>query len=50
MKLILSTDEMKFTVHLYMDGSHQVLKDCRGQIGFLMTMGKGAAISLVGVR
>ncbi len=45
MKLILSADEMKFTVHWYMDGSHQVHKDCRGQIGCLMTMGKGAAIS-----
>ncbi len=33
MKLILSTDEMKFTVHWYVDGSHQVHKDCMGQIG-----------------
>ncbi len=45
MKLILSADEMKFTVHWCVDGSHQVHKDCRGQIGCLMTMGKGAAIS-----
>jgi hypothetical protein len=45
MKLILSADERKFTVHWYVDGSHQVHKDCRGQIGCLMTMGKGAAIS-----
>ncbi len=45
MKLILSADEMKFTVHWYVDGSHQVHKDCRGQIECLMTMGKGAAIS-----
>jgi hypothetical protein len=30
MKLILSADKMKFTVHWYMDGSHQVHKDCRG--------------------
>jgi hypothetical protein len=44
-KLILSTDEMKFTVHWYVDGSHQVHENCRGQIGCLMTMGKGAAIS-----
>jgi hypothetical protein len=40
MKLILSADKMKFTVHWYVDGSHQVHKDCRGQIGCIMTMGK----------
>jgi hypothetical protein len=45
MKTILSADEMKFTVHWYVDGSHQVHKDCRGQIGCLMTMGKGVAIT-----
>jgi hypothetical protein len=45
MKLILSADEMNFTVHWYVDGSHQCHEDCRGQIGSLMTMGKGAAIS-----
>ena len=45
MKLILSTDEMNFTVHWYVDGSHQIHKDCRGQIGCLITMGKGATIS-----
>jgi hypothetical protein len=49
MKLILSMDEMKFTVHWYVDGSHQVHEDCRGQIGCLMTMGKGAGISLSNV-
>ncbi len=49
MKLILSADKMKFTIHWYMDGSHQVHKDCRGQIGWLMTMGKGAAISSLNV-
>jgi hypothetical protein len=45
MKLILSAEEMKFTVHWYVDGSHQVYEDCRGKIGCLMTMGKGAVIS-----
>jgi hypothetical protein len=30
MKLILSADEMKFTIHWYVDGSHQVHEDCRG--------------------
>jgi hypothetical protein len=49
MKLILSADEMRFTIHWYMDGSHQVHEDCRGQIGCLMTMGKGAAISSLNV-
>ncbi len=45
MKLILSADEMNFTVHWYVDGSHQIHEDCRGQVGCIMTMGKGAAIS-----
>ena len=45
MKLLLSADEMNFTVHWYVDGSHQIHKDCRGKIGCLMTMGKGVAIS-----
>jgi hypothetical protein len=45
MKLILSADEMNFTIHWYIDGSHQVHEDCRGQIGCLMMMGKGAACS-----
>jgi hypothetical protein len=46
MKLILSADEMNFTVHWYVDVSHQIHEDCRGQIGCIMTMRKGAAISL----
>jgi hypothetical protein len=49
MKLILSADEMKLAVHWYVDGSHQVHKDCRGQIGCLMTIGKGASISSLNV-
>jgi hypothetical protein len=44
-KLILSADKMNFTIHWCIDGSHQVHEDCRGQIGCLMTMGKGAARS-----
>ncbi len=44
MKLILGT-EMKLNIHWYIDGLHQVHEDFRGQIGSLMTMGKGAAIS-----
>ncbi len=45
MKLILSADEMNFALHCYIDGSHQVHEDCRGQIRCLMTMGKGATCS-----
>ena len=45
MKLILSAEEINFTIHWYVDGSHQVHEDCRGQIRCLMTMGKGVAIS-----
>jgi hypothetical protein len=41
MKLILSADKMDFTVHWYMDELHQINDDCRGQVGCLMTMGKG---------
>ena len=37
---------MSFTVHWYMDGLHQIHKDCRGQVGCVMMMGKGVAISL----
>jgi hypothetical protein len=45
MKLIMSADEMNFTIHWYIDGSHQVHEDCQGQIGCLMTMRKRAVCS-----
>jgi hypothetical protein len=45
MKMILSADEMNFTIHWYIDGSHQFHEDCKGQIGCLMRMKKGAACS-----
>ncbi len=45
MKLTLVVDEMNFIIHWYVDGSHQIHEDCRGQIGSLMMLGKGAAIS-----
>jgi hypothetical protein len=45
MKLTLVVDEMNFIIHWYMDGLHQIHEDCRGQIGSLMMLGKGAAIS-----
>ena len=32
MMLILSGGEMNFTVHWYVDGSHQIHKDCRRQL------------------
>jgi hypothetical protein len=46
MKLILSADEMNFTIHWYIDGLHQFHEDGRGQIGCLMIIGKGALHSL----
>jgi hypothetical protein len=45
LKLILSADAIKFAIHWYIDASHQVHEDCRGQIGCLMTLGKGAVVS-----
>ncbi len=45
LKLILSADAINFAIHCYVDASHQVHEDCRGQIGCLMTLGKGAVIS-----
>ncbi len=45
MKLTLVADEMNFIIHWYVDGLHQIHEDFRGQIGSLMTLGKGAAIS-----
>jgi hypothetical protein len=45
LKLTLSADSMNFVIHWYIDGSHQVHEDCRGQIGSLVTFGKGAVSS-----
>ncbi len=45
MKLTLIADEMNFIIHWYVDGLHQIHEDCQCQIGSLMTLGKGAAIS-----
>jgi hypothetical protein len=45
MKLTLEADEMKFIIHWYVDGLHQIHEDCKGQIGSMMTLGKGVAIS-----
>ncbi len=45
LKLTLETDQSKFAMHWYVDGSHQIHKDCRGQTGCLVTLGKGAVPS-----
>ncbi len=45
LKLMLCADQMKFAVHWYVDGSHQIHDDCRGQTGSLVTFGKGAVAS-----
>jgi hypothetical protein len=45
MMLIVCMNKMNLIVHWYMDVLHQVHKDCRGQTGCLITMGKGAVIS-----
>jgi hypothetical protein len=45
LKLTLCADQMKFAMHWYVDGLHQIHEDCRGQTGSLMTFGKGAVAS-----
>jgi hypothetical protein len=45
LKLTLCTDQVKFAVHWYVDGSQQVHDDYRGQTGSLVTFVKGAVAS-----
>jgi hypothetical protein len=45
LKLTLCADQMKFVMHWYVDGLHQVHDDCRGQTGSLVTFGKEAVAS-----
>jgi hypothetical protein len=45
LKLTLEADQLKFAVHWYVDGSHQIHKGFRGQTGCLVTFGKGAVSS-----
>ncbi len=45
LKLTLCADQIKFAVHWYNDGSHQIHEDCRGQTGSLVAFGKGAVAS-----
>jgi hypothetical protein len=40
-----SADQLKFVVHWYVDGSHQVYKDRRGQTRSLVTFEKGVISS-----
>jgi hypothetical protein len=45
LKLILSADAIIFAIYWHIDALHQVHEDCRGQIGCLMTLSKGAVVS-----
>ncbi len=45
LKLTLCAEQLKFAVHWYIDGSHQIHEDCRGQTGSLVTFGQGAISS-----
>jgi hypothetical protein len=45
LKLTLGADQTKYAVHWYVDGSHQIHEDCRGQTSSLATFGKGAVSS-----
>jgi hypothetical protein len=45
LKLTLCADQTKYAVHWYIDGSHQIHEDCKGQTRSLATFGKGAMSS-----
>jgi hypothetical protein len=45
LKLTLCADQTKYAGHWYVDGSHQIHEDCRGQTSSLATFGKGAVSS-----
>ncbi len=38
-------DAINFAIYWYIDALHQAHENCRGQIGYLMTLGKGAVVS-----
>ena len=42
LKLTQNADQLKFAMHWYVDGSHQIHEDCHGQTGSLVTFGQGA--------
>ena len=45
LKIILSADAINFAIHWYIDGSHQIHEDYRGQTGSFVTFGAGAVAS-----
>ena len=45
LKLTLCADQIKFAVHWYVDGLHQIREDCRVQTGSLVTFGQGTVAS-----
>jgi hypothetical protein len=45
LKLTLRADQTKYAVHRYVDGSHQIHEDCKGQTSSLATFGKGVVSS-----
>jgi hypothetical protein len=45
LKVTLCTDQTKYAVHWYVDGSHQIHENCKGQTSSLATFGKGAVSS-----
>jgi hypothetical protein len=45
LKLTLNADQLKFAVYWYVDRSHQIHEDCRGQTGSLVTFGQGTIAS-----
>jgi hypothetical protein len=42
---MLCANQIKFAVHCYVGGSHQIHEDCRGQTDSLVTFGNGALAS-----
>jgi hypothetical protein len=45
LKLTLHADQTKYDVYWYVDGSHQIHEDCRGQTSSLANFVKGAVSS-----
>ncbi len=42
---MMCADQLKFAIHWYADGLHQIHEDCRGETGSLVTFGQGAVAS-----
>ena len=45
MKLVLSVDNLP-TIKWWVDASYSTHSDCKGHIGMMMSLGKGAAMSM----